>query len=136
MRLFNRMTITTMVSVGSNLKKSNTHPPFTACSALRSVMLSISVLATLLLPACAEFPGVYKVNVEQGNIIEAESLDELVLGQTKEQVTFLLGSPLVVDTFTPDRWDYVYRIKHGDEFTATKDVVLYFENGELAKIER
>lgn len=90
---------------------------------------------TLLAVACAEFPGVYKVRVEQGNIIDQEMIAKLEVGQTKEQVTYILGSPLVDDTFSSDRWDYIYRVKHDNEYLRRKNLTVYFSNGLLQRFE-
>lgn len=81
--------------------------------------LITALVFTSLLTACAEFPGVYKIDVEQGNIITQEMVDQLRPGMTKRQVRFILGSPMIEDTFNQHRWDFVYTIlrkgKHRDE---------------------
>lgn len=89
----------------------------------------------LLVAACAEFPGVYKVRVEQGNIIDQEMISKLEAGQTKEQVVYILGSPLVDDTFSTDRWDYIYRVKHDNKYLRRKNLTVYFKNGLLESFE-
>lgn len=87
----------------------------------------------LFLSACAEFPGVYKVDIEQGNIVTQEMVDQLAIGQTKAQVQFILGSPMLESTFTSDRWDYAYRVKHDNKMAKTSDLVVWFKNDQLAK---
>lgn len=77
---------------------------------------------------------VYKQNIQQGNAIEQEDLDKLRLGMTKNQVSFLLGTPAVRDPFHRDRWDYVSTFsRRGDEAVMRK-VTLYFENGTLSEM--
>ena len=51
---------------------------------------------------------IYKIDVQQGNALLAEDVEKIQVGMDKEQVLFVLGSPLIVDSFHPDRWDYVY----------------------------
>lgn len=93
--------------------------------------LSTLVLA-LLLSACAEFPGVYKVDIEQGNILTEEMVSQLKVGQTKEQVQFVLGSALIQDSFSDNRWDYAYRLKHDNAFIENGNLTLLFENDILS----
>jgi len=60
----------------------------------------------LLLTGCA-FPGVFKINIDQGNIITQEQLDQLKPGLTRRQVHFILGNPLIVDSFNSNHETYV-----------------------------
>ena len=53
------------------------------------------------------------MDVQQGNLLDAEQVDQLEVGMTRSQVRFLLGTPMVVDSFDPDRWDYVYSLRRG-----------------------
>lgn len=92
------------------------------------------ILISLLLTACGsvQFPGVYQVRIEQGNVITQEMIDDLKPGMTKEQVEFVMGSALVKDTFNKDRWDYIYTIKRGDRVFKNERLTIYFENDTLA----
>ena len=67
------------------------------------------------LSACGfiRFPGVYRIDVEQGNIITQELADQLQPGMSRRQVRFILGTPLLEDTFNQDRWDYPYVKRNG-----------------------
>ena len=76
------------------------------------------------------FPGVYKVNIEQGNIVTQEMVDQLKPGMTKRQVRFLMGTPMVHDTFNASRWDYVYSLKKPAEDIRRESISLYFD-GDL-----
>ncbi|CAA0081477.1 Outer membrane protein assembly factor BamE [Zhongshania aliphaticivorans] len=64
------------------------------------------------LAACSslEFPGVYRLPIDQGNIITQEMVDQLKIGMTRSQVEYVMGTPLVRDTFSPNRWDYIYTL--------------------------
>jgi outer membrane protein assembly factor BamE len=83
-------------------------------------------------------PIVYKMEIQQGNEIDSEMLLKLKPGMTKSQVKFILGTPLIADSFHKDRWDYLYVINTNDStknklgFTERRHVVLNFEK-ELLK---
>lgn len=94
----------------------------------------IFLLALLGMSACTFFPGVHKIDIQQGNLVPRESVDQLRPGMTPEQVRFLLGTPLLEDTFSPRRWDYIYRLRVDGELAEARQLRLYFENGKLARI--
>ena len=94
-------------------------------------------LVALMLSACSslEFPWVYKISIQQGNILDQEDIDKLELGMTKRQVQFVMGSPMLVDTFNPDRWDYYYSKLDGKGNEAQKRFTVYFENDRYVRHE-
>ncbi len=78
----------------------------------------------------------YSIEVQQGNFVSQEMVAQLRPGMTREQVRFVLGSPLVVDVFHANRWDYVYR----RELENRRDVEqrrlsVFFENDKLLRVE-
>ena len=81
------------------------------------------------------FPGVYKIDIQQGNVATQEMIDQLRPGMTKNQVKFVMGTPLVQDTFDQNRWGYFYSYKPGGKERQQKIVTLYFENDRLARLE-
>lgn len=99
--------------------------------------LLLALLLCAGLGACTAsssiFPGVYRIDIPQGNIITQEMVDQLRPGLTKRQVTFILGTPLVRDTFHQDRWDYVYSFQRGGGERAQERLTVFFENGELSR---
>lgn len=82
-----------------------------------------------------DLPFVYKMTVQQGNIITEEMVDALELGMTKRQVQFLLGTPVLTDFFRSDRWDYTYTIQRGREPMEVRYLTLHFSDDSLARIE-
>ncbi|MDZ7656618.1 MAG: outer membrane protein assembly factor BamE [Sulfurimicrobium sp.] len=99
--------------------------------------LSIFALA-LLLPACSYIPmapSVYKIDIQQGNVVTQEMLSRLKPGMTRSQVRFALGTPLVTDVFHPNRWDYVYRFQKAGKLMEQSRVTVVFENDLLLRIE-
>lgn len=81
------------------------------------------------------FPGVYKIDVEQGNLVDQEMIDQLQPGMSKRQVRFIMGSPLVEDTFHPERWDYPYVIRNGQDIIREAKVTIRFDGDRLVSIE-
>jgi outer membrane protein assembly factor BamE len=102
---------------------------------IKAVRLGILLISALLISACSiprlQFPGVYKIDIEQGNIITQEMIDQLRPGMTKRQVIFVMGTPLVRDPFHQDRWDYVYNYQPGGGIRGQERVTMFFENDLL-----
>jgi outer membrane protein assembly factor BamE len=100
---------------------------------MRILLLS---LAVTLLGACSfvGFPGVYKIDVEQGNIVTQEMADQLKPGMNRRQVRFILGTPLVEDTFDQDRWDYIYVKSNGEDVLAESRLSVEFEGDTLVNL--
>lgn len=99
---------------------------------------TVFMLCTLLsLNACSLFPPAYKVPVIQGNIVTEEQISQLKVGMTESQVTYLLGNPMVKDTFKPNEWHYLYNEKYATPESPksdTNNLMLIFENGLLTQI--
>ncbi len=99
-------------------------------------LVLVSLLA-LMTSGCSSlrFPGVYRIDIGQGNILTQEMVDKLRVGMTPRQVEYVMGSPMINDTFHPNRWDYLYHLETGKGITIRNHLVLYFENERLAKID-
>ena len=88
-----------------------------------------SILFLLLLSSgCSwvQFPSIHKVSVQQGNIVSQDMVDKLKIGMTKIQVQYIMGTPLIVDTFDPSRWDYYYTIVDSNNNKTEQQVSLRF----------
>lgn len=96
-------------------------------------VLSLGLAASVL--ALAGCGIVYKVDVNQGNLIDQEAVDQLKPGLTKRQVSLLLGSPSVQSPFDQDRWDYASTFRRRGGPTEVKNLTLYFENNLLVRLE-
>lgn len=104
-------------------------------------MLSRTLLPSLLLlTACSGTPEVtsylspYRIDVRQGNFVSQEMVARLKPGMSKDQVRFVLGTPLVADIFHADRWDYVYRFQPGRGEPQLRRMVVFFEDGKLVRV--
>jgi outer membrane protein assembly factor BamE len=96
----------------------------------------ISALLLSLVAGCSSFHfGPHRIDVQQGNVIDQESVARLKIGLNRSQVRFLLGTPLLVDPFHKDRWDYVYVNYKAGRLTAQKHITLFFDGDTLARIE-
>jgi|GEM_PF-1281726 len=94
-----------------------------------SLGLGVSSCSTL------QFPAVFKIDVAQGTILEAEKVKALRPGMTQRQVVYLLGNPLIQDPLRTNRWDYVYSFKTGDAVPKTYAIKLWFDGKILKKID-
>lgn len=93
-------------------------------------------LAFLILAGCSMMPSIlYRIDVQQGNVVTEEMLEKLKPGMTKSQVLFVLGSPLIVDAFRDNRWDYVYLLREKGDLVEQKRMTLFFDHDNLTKIE-
>lgn len=85
-----------------------------------------------------EMPSVltpYRMDVRQGNFVTKEMSSQLQPGQTKDQVRFILGSPLIADLFHGDRWDYVYLLQPGRGEQQQRRLSVYFADGKLVRVD-
>ena len=93
------------------------------------------LVAVPLVAACTTF-SVYRMEIQQGNYISQEAVSQLKLGMTKEQVRFVLGTPLVADIFHENRWDYVYRRqRENSRQVEERRVSVFFEGDKLVRLE-
>ena len=99
---------------------------------MRKLLISIlGPFLLLLLAGCT----LYRADLQQGNVIDKEELDKLKIGMSKQQINFLLGTPLLVDPFHKDRWDYVYTLKTDNQrLQVKKHLTLIFSGDTLAQI--
>lgn len=77
----------------------------------------------------------YRIDLPQGNYLTRESVDRVQEGMTREQVRFLLGTPLLRDLFHPDRWDYVFRYKFPSGDVEQRKVTIRFRDDRVVAIE-
>jgi outer membrane protein assembly factor BamE len=92
------------------------------------------VLAALLVSAC-NLLSPYRADIQQGNVVTQEMIAKLQPGMTRSQVRFALGTPLVMDPFRQDRWDYVYLLTKQGEVKERRRVVVVFKGDKLVGFE-
>lgn len=78
----------------------------------------------------------YKIDIQQGNVLTQEMVSQLKPGQTRDQVRFILGTPMLTDPFHENRWDYVYSLKKGsDKEAQMRKFSVYFDaDGKLYRV--
>ncbi len=101
---------------------------------MKKTLFAIIGVHLLLVMGCTQ-NLLYRIDVQQGNVVTMEAFSRLKPGMTPRQVEFLLGTPLVHDDFTPDRWDYVYYYRHSFEEPEIRRLTLWFEENRLSRIE-
>ena len=128
---------------------------------MRKLLINTTIIASLILTGCStsggetahtaidtvrnvdrfaldNLPGIYRIPVRQGNLITQEMVNELRPGMSKQQVRYLLGTPLLIDTFNEDRWEYLYTNRPGSHTRQVEiekqRLELLFQNGRLFKI--
>ncbi len=98
---------------------------------------SLRPLVLLLALVMTSSGCVYRLTVQQGNLVDQEKVDQIETGMTRKQVRFLLGTPMIDDPFNKDRWDYLYRITPGRKDTVERRwITVFFDDDVVAKIER
>ena len=97
---------------------------------MQKILITLIVLP-LILAGCA-----YKIEIQQGNVVTQSQLEQLHAGLDRRQVRALLGSPLLIDAFHPDRWDYYYSKSKGDELLERYHLTLFFSGNQLTRFEQ
>jgi outer membrane protein assembly factor BamE len=95
------------------------------------------IVLSLLLAGCGStIPTIkpFKMDIQQGNVVTSKMLLQLRPGMTKSQVKFIMGSPLIVDSFHKDRWDYFYQLRQAGKIVEQRRVILDFDKDLLTKV--
>jgi outer membrane protein assembly factor BamE len=109
---------------------------------IRIVRLAVAAASVALLAACANpfsrqaldnFSITYKINIQQGVVVTQEMADQLKVGMTKDQVRFVLGTPILTDPFHAQRWDYPFRFQPGRGPVEERRFTVYFENDKMSR---
>lgn len=116
---------------------------------MRKLLIYWAFPASLLLAGCSSTPDpyapqtsilekiplMYKRDVQQGNVLDQELVNRLKPGMTKSQVNYIMGTPLLVDVFHLERWDYFYSLKKGRKQAVQKRISLFFQDDRLVRTE-
>lgn len=82
-----------------------------------------------------KIPGVYRIDIQQGNDVTQAMINKLKPEMTKNQVAYVMGTPLLIDVFHPDRWDYIYSFHPGNGQREQRRITLFFREDKLDRIE-
>jgi len=100
----------------------------------------VTILLALFCAACgsysANLPSIkpYKMEIQQGNVVTSKMMMQLRPGMSKSQVRFIMGTPLLVDSFHADRWDYFYQMRKDGKIIEQRRVILEFDGDALARV--
>jgi len=95
----------------------------------KHLLTSLTFVGLLALAGCS-FPGVYKIDIQQGNVVTQDMIDQLRPGMTRRQVRFIMGNPLLVDTFHANRWDYLYSLQPGGGERQQERMSIFFNGND------
>lgn len=95
----------------------------------------VTLLLSILLLSSCSIPRIFQVVISQGNLVDQEMLDKLEIGMTESQVKFVMGTPLISDTFYPNRWDYFTSVTQGENSYTNQKITLYFKDNKLVSWE-
>jgi outer membrane protein assembly factor BamE len=97
----------------------------------------LSIAAALIAAGIALSACAFRIDIQQGNLLEEEAIDQVAVGMSRSAVQFLLGTPMVADSFHRERWDYTYYFKRGrSKEIERRWLVVYFEGDEVARLDR
>ena len=99
------------------------------------IMIKIFTGALLLICSLVLSGCIYRVDVPQGNYLDQEKVEQLRAGMTREQVQFILGTPITIDPFNKNRWNYIFLIQEGWDDPVQKNLFVIFEDNALSRIE-
>lgn len=102
---------------------------------LLAVISAAFALSACSFDALTDRVNPYRIDVRQGNYVDQSMIAQLRRGMTREQVRFVLGTPLVVDVFREDRWDYVYLFQPGRGAAEQRVISVFFADDLLDRVE-
>lgn len=94
----------------------------------------ITLLTLISLSACSSWLPIHRPDIQQGNIIEAEKIQQLQVGMSQKQVRFLLGNPIFKAALPAERWDYVYHLKSGDGEISRESYSIFFKDNNVSEV--
>jgi outer membrane protein assembly factor BamE len=102
--------------------------------------LMTSILLAAVLVGCSSWNPIshlhpYQIDIQQGNLVTQDMLDKLKPGMSPSQVRFVLGTPLVIDPFHKERWDYVYMLQKSGKVVEKRNITVLFENDMFKGLE-
>jgi outer membrane protein assembly factor BamE len=99
----------------------------------RAALVTFLLVGTLL----GSGGCVYRPNIQQGNLLKNEDIDQVTVGMTRSQVRYLLGTPMLADPFDPQRWDYIYTFRRGRETTWDRaHFIVRFDGDKVSRVEK
>lgn len=104
---------------------------------LLKLFIALLFVSSAFLTGCgAKVPVIkpFKMDIQQGNVVTSKMLLQLKPGMTKSQVKFIMGTPLIVDSFHTNRWDYFYQMRQAGKIKEQRRVILEFDKDLLTRV--
>lgn len=110
---------------------------------MRKLLILIAIIASPFIASCSQdpivgrLPFVYRIDIQQGNVISQDEVNQLKPGMSRRQVIYLLGTPMLEDPFHTDRWDYIYLYEPGSKGGKAEHtrLTVFFEDEKLARLQ-
>ena len=102
---------------------------------MKKLFASVVVTCCLLMSGCTDW--IFRIDVPQGNFLDQKDVDKLRVEMSKEQVRFVLGNPVVNDSFDNNTWYYIYDMKRGMSKRGEdirRELIIHFENDRVKSI--
>ncbi len=103
--------------------------------------LALFCVPLILLTACTRsfdggynMPLLYKIDIQQGNVIEQDMLNKLKPGMNKDQVKFIMGTPVIIDPFHNERWEYIFSMQKSGGVRKQRHITLHFDDDKLTHL--
>lgn len=104
---------------------------------MTKLLISILVIASLQLAACSRgLFSVHRIDIQQGNLLEADAVSQIKPGMTRAQVEAILGAPVLEPVLDNNRWDYIYYVKKPDRKPEKELVTIFFDQEKVSRIEK
>jgi outer membrane protein assembly factor BamE len=107
----------------------------TSIKSILFLVLSLSLLCACTTDGGVKLPGVYRIDIQQGNVIEQDMVDKLKPGMDKNQVHFILGTPAIIDPFHNEQWEYLFTMSKSGATREQRRLRIHFKDEKLAFID-
>ena len=127
--------MTLALALGLSMAGCATRAPNSETAAAAAAGTGAQTIGPTSLRAYLGFLAPYRITIQQGNFVSSEMLAQMKVGMTPDQVKFALGTPLLVDPFHAQRWDYIFRLQRGSGEVTTSRVTVFFQDGKVASFQ-
>ncbi len=97
------------------------------------IVRSLVCILVIALAGCSD-GLLHRIDLQQGNLVTEQMIKQLKPGMDREQVLFVMGQPILRNSFDPARWDYIYTFARRGQILEMRYVTLYFENDVLTRL--
>lgn len=128
---FSRHAVAALITLSALLSGCASHQPAAGAAATDASGVQVSNKGSSLFG----FLKPYRIDIQQGNFVSKEMVAQLKPGMTREQVRFVLGTPLLTDVFHADRWEYEFRLAKGNGELVSSRVSVFFKDNLMDRYE-